>query len=302
MVGDAPVFDPLAMTNYGFMLPGAGVVTADTAHAWVIGFGEQRGNQELLHMTSSTGGIDWVVADSRVEDDIEVALNPPGPIPSTVLAPDADGEWVMYISGSPEAGVTDGADIWRATAPAPEGPWTADPEPVLARRDVPTETGAAPLQLDFPAVVRTDDGYLMLFGWSPSGSTTLIRSATSVDGITWTVAEDPAIDLGLCGEFDSRSVAMPRLAAQPGGGWLALYGAFGAVLDDSMVLGMARSSDGDTWSCAASEPILEVEDIPRSERMHSYALLASDDAPMRLLVESLVDDRSVLWLAEVRTD
>jgi hypothetical protein len=32
------------------------------------------------------------------------------------------------------------------------------------------------------------------------------------------------------------------------------------------------------------------------------SLLASDDAPPRLLVESLVDDRSELWLAEVRAD
>jgi hypothetical protein len=253
-----------------------------------------------MHLTSSSGGADWDVAGRRVEDEIELELQPPGPIPSTVLPPEGAGDWVMYFSASPEGGV-DGAHIWRATAPAAEGPWTADPEPVLARADVPTEQGSDPVQLDFPAVVRVEDGYLMLFGWSPSGSTTLVRAATSADGIAWTVADAPAIDLGLCGGFDTRSVTMPRVAPHPDGGWFAVYGGFGDDAEASMALGLARSADGAAWECAAAEPILEVGDIPGSTRLHSYALLAGDGTT-RLLVESLVSERSELWLANLHLD
>jgi hypothetical protein len=299
LIGDGPVFDPAAATDYGFMLPGAGLLAGDEAHAWVVGFGEDRGDQEVMRLASTDGGSSWEVADRRVGRSIGLAFDPPGAIPSSVLAPEGDGgDWVMYFAASPEGG-DDGSDIWRATAPAPEGPWTPDPEPVLARVDLPTEDGGTPTQVDFPAVVRTDDGYRMLFGWSPSRATTLIRSATSADGVTWTVADAPAIDLGLCGGFDSRSVAMPRLAPHPDSGWMALYGGFGDEADAGMAIGLARSTDGAAWTCGAPGPILDVADIPGSELIHSYALIAEEGAAPRLLVESLVANRSELWLAEL---
>jgi hypothetical protein len=300
-VGDTPVFEPGEATGYGFMLPAAGLVAGDAAHAWVVGFGEERGDQELIHLRSLAAGTEWEVAGRRVEEEIGLDLLPPGPMPSTVLAPDDGSQWVMYFAASPAGGV-DGSDVWRATAPRPDGPWTADPEPVLSRADVPTEEGSDPTQLDFPAVVRTDDGYLMLFGWSPSRATTLVRSATSPDGVTWTVADAPAIDLGLCGGFDTRSVAMARVAAHPGGGWLALYGGFGEDPDASMALGLARSTDGAAWTCASADPVLEVGDIPGSERIHSYALLVGAEGDPLLLVESLVANASELWLAELRLE
>lgn len=299
LIGDGPVFDPQAATGYAFMLPGAGLVAGGTAHAWVVGFGEERGDQEVMRLASRDGEAGWDVADRRVGRSIGLAFDPPGPIPSSVLAPEDGGDWTMYFAASAEGG-DDGSDIWRATAPAAEGPWTPDPDPVVARAEVPTEDGGTPTQVDFPAVVRTDDGYRMLFGWSPSRATTVIRSATSADGVTWTVADAPAIDLGLCGGFDTRSVAMPRLAADPDGGWMALYGGFGDEADASMAVGLARSTDGVAWTCASTEPVLDVADIPGSERVHSYVLLAGEGTAPRLLVESLVANRSELWLAELR--
>jgi hypothetical protein len=298
LIGTGPAFDPEAATGYAFMLPGAGLVADGEAHAWVIGFGDERGDQEVMRLVSANGERAWEVVDRRVARSIGLAFDPPGPIPSSVLAPEDGGDWVMYFAASSEGG-DDGSDIWRATAPAPEGPWTPDPEPVLARADLPTDEGGTPTQVDFPAVIRTDDGYRMLFGWSPSRATTLIRSAASSDGVTWTVDDAPAIDLGLCGGFDTRSVAMPRIAAHPDGGWIALYGGFGEETDASMAVGLARSTDGAAWTCAAAEPILEVDDVPGSERIHSYALLAGEGEVLHLLVESLVANTSELWLAEL---
>ena len=299
LLGDEPVFDPMGTIDYGFVLPGAIAVTAGTAHAWVVGFGDVRGDQELIHLTSTTGGRDWQVADRRVEEAIGLELLPPGPIPGAVLPAADGGRWVMYFSASPRGGV-EGADIWRATASEPGGPWTTDSEPVLARAQVLTEDGDAPMQLDFPSVVATDQGFLMLFGWSPNRATTLIRAATSPDGITWSVRDGPAIVPGLCGGFDTRSVAMPRLTPDGEGGWLAVYGGFGEDEDASMALGLAHSTDGVSWACASEGPVLEFGSIPGSERLHSYALLASDAAAPRLMVESLTEGRSELWLAELR--
>ena len=132
LLGEAPVFDPADAIDYGFVLPGAVAVAADAVHAWVVGFGEARGDQELIHLTSTTGGRDWQVADRRVEEAIGLELLPPGPIPGAVLPAADGGRWVMYFSASPRGGV-EGADIWRATASEPGGPWTTDSEPVLAR-------------------------------------------------------------------------------------------------------------------------------------------------------------------------
>lgn len=298
IVGDGPAFEPVAATDYRYVLAGAGLVAGDEEHAWVVAFGEAQGDQEVMRLLSVGGGAGWEIADRRVGRSIGLAFDPPGPIPATVLPSEDGGEWTMYFAASP-AGGDDGADIWRATAPAPEGPWTADAEPVLARSDVPTETGGDPMQVDLPAVVRTDDGYRMLFGWSPTRATTRIRSATSDDGVTWTVDPAVAIDIGHCGGFDDRSVAMPRLLAHPDGGWIALYSGYGDLADPGMAVGLSRSVDGSAWTCAAPEPVVTAADVTGSEGLHSYALLGGDGAALRLLIESLREGGSDLWLAEL---
>lgn len=297
IVGEGPVFEPVAATGYLFVLAGAGLDAGDEDHAWVVGFGEAQGDQEVMRLLS-VGDAGWEIADRRVGRSIGLAFDPPGPIPATVLPPEDGGAWTMYFAASP-AGGDDGADIWRATAPAPEGPWTADAEPVLSRTDVSTETGGNPVQVDFPAVVRTDDGFRMLFGWSPTRATTRIRSATSDDGVTWAVDAVAAIDIGHCGGFDDRSVAMPRLVAHPDAGWIALYGGYGDAAEPGMVVGISRSVDGAAWTCASPEPVLAAADIPGSQLLHSYALLGGGGGALRLLVESLRDGGSELWLADL---
>ena len=145
VIGDAPAFEPASETGYAFMRPGAGLVTDEAAHAWVIGFGEQPGDQEVLHLTSSSDGMAWEVAERRVEAGIGIELSPPGPIPSTVLAPtDEGGDWIMFMSGSLEDGAN-GSDIWRATAPSPEGPWAVSPcwrEPTCQPRTGPIQSSS----------------------------------------------------------------------------------------------------------------------------------------------------------------
>lgn len=298
IVGDAPAVAIGAVDGHGYLLPAAGIVAAGESHVWVVGFGAEQGDEEVVRLASADGGTTWEVANRRVGRSIGLAFDPPGVIPGSVLAPQEDGgEWTMYFAATREGG--EGGGIWRATAPGPDGPWTADADPVLAPADVPTEAGGDPVQVDYPAVVRTDDGFRMLFGWSPTRATTLVRAASSDDGVTWTVDEATAIDVGTCGGFDERSVVMPRIAPDGEGGWLAVYGGFSADVDASMAIGLARSTDGVAWSCAAPGPILEVAGLPGSELLHSYALLAIEGAAPRLLVESLRGEASELWLVEL---
>ena len=101
----------------------------------------------------------WQIDENPPFEELGLELSPPGPIPGSVLQAE-DGTWVMYLWGVP-APQSEGAVIYRATAPSPAGPWVADPEPVLGLG----EPGAwDDLALDFPAVVPVGAGYLMLYG------------------------------------------------------------------------------------------------------------------------------------------
>ena len=97
----------------------------------------------------------------------------------------ADGTWVLYYHTF-TSGSSPGF-IGRATAPAPEGPWTFDEEPVLS----PGGDGEwDDLQVMRVNVLPVDDGYVMYYaGVDSDGSR--IGMATSDDGITWTKYDDP---------------------------------------------------------------------------------------------------------------
>ncbi|MCI0397088.1 MAG: hypothetical protein L0332_14195 [Chloroflexi bacterium] len=112
--------------------------------------------------------------------------------------------------------------IWRATAPAPEGPWTAAPEPVLE----PGRPGAWDSQLvEHPNVLKTEGGYLMFYNGSSAAvrGSSFVGLATSADGIQWTKYDDPAttearyagsdpvFGPGPAGDWDSRTVWQPRV-------------------------------------------------------------------------------------------
>ena len=68
----------------------------------------------------------------------------------------------------------EGAEIFRATASDPGGPWQGDPEPVVPVGESGDVDG---LGVDFPSVVPTEDGYLMLYG--ANGGTGRMRRESS---------------------------------------------------------------------------------------------------------------------------
>lgn len=130
LTGEAPVLEPSSLGDghYGYILPAAYFMAEGLRHAYVVGFGEERGDQEVFHVTSSDG-LAWQIDDDPPFAELGLELSPPGPIPSSVNQA-ADGTWVMYLWGVPAPQV-EGSVIYRATAPSPDGPWVAEPEPDL---------------------------------------------------------------------------------------------------------------------------------------------------------------------------
>jgi hypothetical protein len=293
LVGSDPVLEATVLEGKSAALPGAFVIVDGTYHAFLVGFGAERGDQRPYHATSPDG-VTWTVADADPLAELGLELFPPGTIPTSVLV-EADGGWTMYLWG-----VTDPSgfrsSIWRATATDPAGPWVAGPDPVL-RGD---PEGWDSLGVDFPSVVRTDDGYLMAFVGADLAdrNTAHIGVATSPDGIAWTKHDGPVISPGLCGDFDDRSVTQPRLF-RTAEGYILLYSGNGLTRNDAAI-GVATSTDGVAWTCAGSAPLLDRPDVPASEGIHTIAVATIDDQP-RLLIESLIGGAggSELWLADL---
>jgi hypothetical protein len=293
ILGEAPVLEGSAV-NDDWVLPGALAFDEGTYHLWGAAFAQET-EEHHGYYASSPDGVTWTVDPVDPLADFDWDLSRPGPIPTSALEL-ADGTWAMYIWGVP-APHERGAKIWRATAPSPEGPWVGDLEPVIEGTAGTWDGGG----LDFPSVVATDDGYLMVY--TGVGITTFnegnLGVATSPDGMTWTKEDGPAIEPGHCGEWDARSIVQPRLLTGEGS-YLLLY-AGQPEGTDPPAIGASLSADGLTWNCASSLPVLVAEGIPGSEGIHTVAAADGATGP-ELLVESLGDGFSALWLGDVQID
>jgi hypothetical protein len=230
----------------------------------------------------------------------------PGPIPATVHK-EADGTWQMFGWA---AHATDSRRFssWRASAPAPEGPWKLDAAEVLA----PGAPQAWDSQTAAVAEVHpTADGYAMWY--EGQGPGTSIRGdigyATSADGLAWTKFDDPTttavpfadsdpvMQHGMCGAGSALSIYQPQVELAAGG-YVAVVGAFAAGRETMDLFG-ATSADGRAWLCGSETPILRAEDIPGSQGIHTIASMPLGNGRVGLLLESLGNAHSDLWLATV---
>jgi hypothetical protein len=289
--GAEPAF-PNTLVDEEFVLPAALTFADGAYHLWGKAFDAENEIFPRTFYATSPDLVDWEVADTDPLAEIGLVLESPGPVPASVLE-EADGTWVMFLWGYPSEGVP---VFYRATAAEPEGPWTADPEPVLTRTSGSWDGGG----LDFPTVVHTGGGYLMLYSaWrlSEPGSD-VVGVATSSDGTTWTKGAEPVIRPGLCGAFDARSITLPRLRSAGPTGWYLFYNGLGEDLSGAASVGVASSPDLQTWTCANPVPALVAADIPDSEGIHTIAVAADAQGP-EFLVESLGDGFSNLWMGDV---
>jgi hypothetical protein len=184
------------------------------------------------------------------------------------------------------------AQIYRAVAPGPGGPWVADPEPVVAAGE-PGEVDDR--GLDFPSVIPTTDGFLMLYGANGGDHPNAARilAARSTDGIAWQKL-GRVIEPQDCGGADSDYIAQPRLFGS-GNGFVVL-----TVLGNDIAT--LTSVSGESWTCVGDGPMFEAHEVPGSDRVHTMAA-AFDGERLSVLIEALQYDAdggvfTNLWLAE----
>jgi hypothetical protein len=102
---------------------------------------------------------------------------------------------------------------------------------------------------------------------------------------------------GICGGGTSQAVFQPQVEVVRDG-YAMVFGGFGASVDRMDVFG-AVSSDGVRWTCGTPEALLRTSGIPNSQGIHSLASFPLGDGRIGLVVESLGEDHSDLWLATV---
>jgi hypothetical protein len=303
IVGSEPVIERRIVPDRTAILPSAVTFADGTYHAWIVAFTEIPGTQDIHHLTSPDA-VAWSVVEDRSLEALSEGLSDPGAFPTSVFA-DGDG-WVMYYTAA-LAPQREGWEVWRATAPGPDGPWTAGEEPVVRRGPGGAWDAGG---LDFPSVIRTEAGYLMLYSGvgSIQRETGSIGLATSADGIVWTKHDDPAtsdaehaesdpvVEPGLCGSFDTRAVHQPRLV--PRGDRLILaYAGYAGTVASRAGIGLAVSEDAAlTWSCAWPSPALDPTGLP-SGNVHTLVAFPRGDR-LAVMVEWLAGGGTDVWLTE----
>lgn len=261
---------------------------------FLVWFGDAPDDQ-VVTVARSDDGRHWRTAAKPIYTDLgmDLAHPGPGPVPAAAIQLD-DGSWQLY-GWAAHARTPQTFSSWRASTPKPEGPWTLDAPVVIGPGPAggwDGETAAV------GAVQRTAGEYAMWYeGQGPgSGIRGDIGYATSLDGLAWQKAADPVIRRGVCGPGTSLAVYQPQVEVAAAGGYVGAVGAYGISGNELSVYGLT-SPDGRTWRCGSEAPILETADIPGSRGIHTIASLPLDDGTIALIVESLGDKHSDLWLA-----
>jgi hypothetical protein len=303
VVGSEPVFHAASVAGYQFLNPGAAILVDGTYHLFALAFGQDT-DPRAVHLTSPDG-VSWSSAsDATAWGDMGLGLAAPGPIPTSVLVA-RDGSWVLYGWGFRGTANPAPTVAWRATAPGPDGPWTASPGVILEPAEGDAWDGQGIFGL---SVIPDGDAYRMIYTASSKlfPNKGVIGMATSIDGIAWTkfnrptatrelAASDPIISAGLCGDYDAGSVGNPQIV-RDGTGYRVLYLGF-TIGRGPTTIAAATSSDGATWTCAGAA--LTQGQVTGSDGIVAVTLIRGDER--HAIVEALDagGTTSSLWLAEL---
>lgn len=262
----------------------------------------------VVTMSTSDDGRDWDVG-TRSAFDLDIGSANPGPTPVSALQVD-DGSWWLYGWSADDA-TGRAFSSWRASAPAPDGPWTLDSTTLL-------EAGPPGAWDSFSAVAASvavvGEETLLWYEGDPPGSSLRgeVGLATSGDGLAFSkfdvagttddrLAEsDPVIPLGICGPETSVAIEQPEV--QPtADGLVAVF--FGTGQGGTTDVYGAVSDDGRSWRCGSPTAILRGSDIPGGTGLHSMSSTPLGDGRIGLIIESIAgagaDQHSALWWATV---
>jgi predicted GH43/DUF377 family glycosyl hydrolase len=245
-----------------YINPGAVIDEDGVLHMYANVFTTWPGTVQVPHLTSPDGGSWTLDPSTPILNTDDFGVDTPGADVSAGFVTD-DGTWVLVFE------TVSSFKPWvlgRITAPAPEGPWTVDPNPILE----PGPEGSLDAGgLHWPSVVRTDDGFAMYYAAfdAPSGSG-VVAVATSPDGAMWTKHAEPVLVPEM--DWEQGSLDRPRVARTPDG-YAMIYA--GGDLTDR---GVAYSSDGITWTRDGELPAITRDDFPVDGRCWDAALVARD--------------------------
>ena len=252
-------------------------------HMFHNGFRTWPGDSVLRYSTS-TDGLNWEAAsDQPVFTTAEVDYAEVMMAVSSGLVLE-DGTWVLYFFTWQTLSIQYGpGEIGRATASAPTGPWTPDPEPILIQGSAGEWDSG---QLSIPSVVQLGDGtFRMVYTASDESGFMQIGMATSDDGIVWSKYDDPSTTeapyaesdpvllAGESGEWDDNAVYQPNIILTSDG-WVMVYKSFSSRGSD---IGIATSDDGFIWTKFAANPILRSQDVPAARGFGLPELLLHDE-------------------------
>lgn len=260
--------------------PGAVVYHDGQFHMFRNAFASWPGKVQIVYHTSSDG-LTWTqVGAEPVIDGEELAYGNLTALAASAIVLE-DGTWALYYYTWEDYQAPARAMIGRATAPAPTGPWAADPEPVL----LPGAEGEwDSLQVNVPRVLQTDEGFVMFYGGSGQNADQVIFTgigmATSEDGVAWTKYNDPDTtdapfsesDPVLISDEAEVNIHQPNVV-QTDEGYAMLYRRFKRGLS-ILSLNSAFSEDGITWETDAE--MWAKDSLPRSNGFWMTALTEHD--------------------------
>lgn len=246
--------------SWQFTDPGAVVYHDGMFHMFQNTFNNWPARASVFHLISEDG-ISWArSAGSAVFNVDAVPYAGFSALVSSVLVED-DGSWVLYFYTLDDSNTPWEGAIGRATADDPDGPWIADPEPVLTAG---SEGSWESLHVSHPSVVKTDDAYVMYYT-GRTEDTINIGMASSDDGIEWTRYDNPETTDAPYAESDpvfeawesdaGTWIAMAPQAIRTDDAWAMIYRRASGYSDFSGTINLATSEDGINWSTYDAPPI-----------------------------------------------
>ncbi len=234
-------------------------------HLFYSGFADRNYSDGAIGYATSEDGVHWTkYAGNPILNGDD---NNPRLQSAAVMY---DGErWTMFVDATTKNSVAS-SRIYRATAPAPAGPWTLEPEPIL-------ESGGFGVwdRLNNPsAAISTSEGVnLYYFAWG--SSTVQLGLATALHGQPFAFYNDPetgspydhsdpVLLSGAPNAWDSKGVSANQIQKTEDG-WELFYTGFSVYPINSYNsaphhIGYATSQDGVHWVKHPANPIIPLSD------------------------------------------
>jgi predicted GH43/DUF377 family glycosyl hydrolase len=245
-----------------YVNPGAVIVAPDgTLHLYANVFTAWPGPVQVVHFTSSDG-LAWSrVGAVPALSSASLGFADPGSDVSGGLVL-ADGTWVVILESVRFSGPW---DLYEATAPGPDGPWTVGSTPIVS-----AGSDGSMDSLRWPTIVAGGPGYLLYYGVIPAGTSRgVVALATSKNGRSWDRRPDPILIPDR--PFEGNAIDRPRVAATASG-YVMVYS--GTPITNR---GEAISSDGLTWTKVGDGPVISRDRFPIDGGSWDAALFTMGD-------------------------